>query len=171
MVGDAASNWTVRGVTFLLWAGAAASVVAWGLKLSSSSSANVPPAAVGLRPPVTDAGALARVLGASQDAPAAAAAQPSAASRMSLLGVVADRSQKGAALIAVEGRPPKPYRVGTLVDEGLVLKSVEARKAVLAASMDGPAVVTLELPPLAAPGAAAPASAAAPARPPAGIRR
>lgn len=158
MVSDAASNWTVRGVTFLLWAGAAASVVAWGLKLSSTSNATVPPAAVGTRPAVADAASLARVLGASPSAPTVAAAQPSAASRMSLLGVVADRSKQGAALIAVEGRPAKPYRVGSPVDEGLVLKSVEARKAVLASSMDGPAVVTLELPPLAA---AAPAARAA----------
>ncbi len=149
MVNDAASNWTVRGVTFLLWAGAAASVVAWGLKLSASSAAAVPPAAAGMRTPVSDAAALARVLGSAPSGPATAAAAPSAATRMSLLGVVADRSKQGAALISVDGRPAKPYRVGGPVDDGLVLKSVEARRAVLAASMDGPAVVTLDLPPLA----------------------
>jgi general secretion pathway protein C len=150
MVSKAASNWTVRGVTFLLWAVAAASAVAWGLKLSAGPGA-VPPAVAGARTTApVDTAALARVLGSSGPAPAAGAApQAPAPTRMSLLGVVADRSRQGAALISVNGRPPKPYRVGSLVDEGLVLKSVEGRRAVLAASMDGPAVLTLDLPPLA----------------------
>ena len=148
MAGEAASNWTVRGITFLLWAGVAASVVAWGLKLGSAASGVPSAAAVGLRPPPpADVAALGRVLGAVSD-PVAAARTPSAGSRMSLLGVVADRSHQGAALISIDGRPAKPFRVGTPVDEGLVLKSVEARRAVIASSMDGPAVVTLELPPL-----------------------
>jgi general secretion pathway protein C len=34
------------------------------------------------------------------------------------------------------------------VDEGLVLQSVENRQATLAASLDGPPVLTLDLPPL-----------------------
>jgi general secretion pathway protein C len=61
--------------------------------------------------------------------------------------VVANRSQKGAALIAVDGKPPKPYRVGAPVDEGIVLQSVESRRAVLAGP-DGAPVLTLDLPPL-----------------------
>jgi general secretion pathway protein C len=67
-------------------------------------------------------------------------------SRFNLIGVVADRSQHGAALIAVDGRPAKPYRVGSAIDEGLVLQSVAPRSAVLAASPSGPPVVTLEMP-------------------------
>jgi general secretion pathway protein C len=70
----------------------------------------------------------------------------SLSSRFTLMGVVASRSNKGAALIAVDGRPAKPFRVGAAIDEGLVLQSVEARRATLAASPEGPAVLTLELP-------------------------
>jgi general secretion pathway protein C len=62
------------------------------------------------------------------------------------VGVVSDRSQQGAALIVVDGKPARPYRVGSQVDEGLVLQSVQARRAVLASSANGPAVLTLELP-------------------------
>ncbi|MGZ5269258.1 MAG: type II secretion system protein N [Ramlibacter sp.] len=133
-------------MTALLWAAAAASAVYWGLRLAGPSSA-APVVAAGARQPVAaDPVAVARLLGQSQgSAPVAAA--PSLASRFNLVGVVADRSERGAALIAVDGRPAKPFRVGNAVDEGLVLQSVQARRAVLAASADGPAVVTLELPP------------------------
>jgi general secretion pathway protein C len=71
---------------------------------------------------------------------------PSLSSRFNLIGVVANRSQHGAALIAVDGRPAKPYRVGSAIDEGLVLQSVAPRRAVLAASTSGPPLVTLEMP-------------------------
>jgi general secretion pathway protein C len=46
----------------------------------------------------------------------------------------------------VDGKPAKPFRVGTMIEEGLVLQSVAARRAVLAESATGPAVLTLELP-------------------------
>lgn len=80
--------------------------------------------------------------------PVTASAVP-AASRYVLTGVVADQSQGGAALIAVDGKPPKAVRVGATVDGSLVLQSVTARRAVLAADAKSPASVTLELPPLA----------------------
>jgi general secretion pathway protein C len=101
---------------------------------------------VAARTPVpADPAAVARLLGAS---PASTAAAPvaSLASRFVLVGVVASPSHKGAALIAVDGKPAKPFRVGSAVDDRLVLQSVGSRRAVLAESTDGPAVVTLELP-------------------------
>lgn len=94
-----------------------------------------------------DPAAVARLLGASPQAMAAAPVV-SLASRFSLVGVVAGRSRRGAALIAVDGRPAKPFRVGSAVDEGLWLQAVEGRRAVLAASANGPGVLTLELPPI-----------------------
>jgi general secretion pathway protein C len=70
----------------------------------------------------------------------------SLSSRFHLLGVVADAGGHGAALIAVDGKPPKPYRVGAPIDQDLVLQSVGPRRATIAPSMTGPASVTLELP-------------------------
>jgi general secretion pathway protein C len=67
-------------------------------------------------------------------------------SRFTLLGVVAESDGGGAALISVDGKPPKPYRVGAALDEGLVLQSVQARRAAIGASMQSPPAVTLELP-------------------------
>ena len=52
----------------------------------------------------------------------------------------------GAALIAVDGKPAKPYRVGAVIDTGLVLQSLGPRQARLGASAEGPASLTLEMP-------------------------
>jgi general secretion pathway protein C len=145
MVSNMQSKWAVAGATFALWALVAGSAVYWGLRFTAPSGA-APQAAPALRAPApADPAAVARLLGAS---PAAAAAAPvaSLSSRFTLVGVVASRSHQGAALIAVDGRPAKPFRVGTAIDEGLILQSVEARRATLAASAGGPPVLTLELP-------------------------
>jgi general secretion pathway protein C len=92
-----------------------------------------------------DPAAIARLMGAS---PAQAAAAPAVniASRFALAGVVARPSGTGVALISVDGKPAKPYRVGAPVEEGLVLQAVEPRRALLGPSAQGPASVTLELP-------------------------
>ena len=76
---------------------------------------------------------------------ATAAAAP-AASRFQLVGVVSDASRHGAALIVVDGRPAKPYHVGAVVDEGIVLQSVAPRRAVLAKADGGAEVATLDMP-------------------------
>ena len=144
MVTTLSSRWAVAGSTFGLWALVAASAAYWGLKLSGTDTvATAPPAA--RSPAPVDPAAVARVLGSSP-AVATAAPAPSAASRFALVGVVANRGHGGAALIAIDGKPPKPFRVGSALEEGLVLQSVGARQAVLAPGMDAPSSITLELP-------------------------
>jgi len=146
MVSQFQNRWAVRGVTFLLWALLAASAAYWGLKLGRPTP--VVAAAVTPVPAPVDPAAVARLLGYTpQEAPGAVVAA-SLASRFTLTGVVASRSRGGAALIAVDGRAPRPFRVGAALDEAIVLQSVEGRRAVLAAHLTGPALLTLELPPL-----------------------
>jgi general secretion pathway protein C len=144
MVSNPGNRWAVAGTTFVVWGLAAATAVYWGMKLSSTSSTAPAAPAVRTTPP-PDAAAIARLLGST---PAAAAAAPAASlsSRFQLIGVVADAQGRGAALIAVDGKPSKPYRVGSAVDPGLVLQSVGPRRATLGQSLNGPASVTLELP-------------------------
>jgi general secretion pathway protein C len=91
---------------------------------------------------------MARLLGVpAADAAAARAPVASLASRFALIGVLAGRSSGGgAALIAVDGKPAKPFRVGAAVDEGLVLQSLDPRQARLGARVDGPATLTLDMP-------------------------
>nr|WP_325341104.1 type II secretion system protein N [Xylophilus sp.] len=127
-------------MTFVLWAAAAAGAAYWGLRLSAPrDEVDVPvrlPAAA-----APDAAALARVLGAVPQAAAPAA------SRYVLLGVLAGRSSgSGAALIAVDGQPARPYRVGATVAEGVVVQSLGHRQAQLGPA-GGAATVQLELPP------------------------
>ena len=147
MVTNMQSRWAVAGATFLLWALVAASAVFWGLRMSARSGAAPLVPAVTRGPAAADPVAVARLLGASPAAAAEAPAAPALASRLMLVGVVAGASRRGVALISVDGKPAKPFRVGAAVDEGVVLQSVQGRRAVLAQSRDGAPVLTLELPP------------------------
>lgn len=143
MVTNSHSIWGVRLGTLGIWALAAASLAYWGLRLSVHAPALVVPVAAPAAP-APDAQALARLLGA---VPAQAPVAASASSRFALVGVLAGRtSGGGAALIAVDGKPARPFRVGVTVEAGLVLQSLEPRQARLGASVDGPATLTLEMP-------------------------
>lgn len=141
------TKWTLRLVTALLWALAAASVVYWGLRMGGPGAAVSVPEAAALAPagdPSARQAAIARFLGAANSA-AAPSAEVLIPNRFSLVGVVTE-GPGGAALLAVDGKPARPYRVGSRIDEGTVLQSVGPRHAVLAASADGPALQRLELP-------------------------
>jgi general secretion pathway protein C len=145
MVSNLRNSWAVAATTFLLWGFVAASTVYWGLKLTARPG-GVPGGPPLVAPAVTaDPAAVAALMGAVPNT-GVAAPVASLSSRFVLIGVVADRSHSGAALIAVDGKPPKPFRVGANVDENLVLQSVDSRRAVLGAGSGAP-VLTLELPP------------------------
>ncbi|WP_198086368.1 type II secretion system protein N [Variovorax sp. E3] len=140
-----AARWHAPLATTGLWALAAGAAVFWVLRLASPTDV-VAAAASMPRPSVAaDTDAVARLLGvlpASSSAPVA----PEAASRFALSGVVADPSKQGAALIAIDGKPPRPFRVGSKVGDNYVLQSVGLRSATLGAQADGPAAFTLQLP-------------------------
>lgn len=143
MVTTSNHRWAARLATLALWALAGASAVYWGLRLSAPA-AGPAPAAAAPEPVVADPQALARLLGAQ--APSAATA-PTLASRFVLLGLLAGTtSGEGAALIAMDGKPPRPYRVGASVEPGLVLQSLSRREARLGADVGGTTTLTLEMP-------------------------
>ena len=147
MILNPQSLWRPRLAAFLLAALAAASAVFWGLKWSGQGNDRQVASLPAAEAPALDPQALARALGGGQIAQAAAAPPvANAASRLALIGVVAINRQSGTALIAVDGKPARPYRVGAVVEDGLVLQSVGPRRALLAQRMDGPPSVTLELP-------------------------
>ena len=146
----------IRFATFLVWLLAAGCVVYWALKFvsgptaPSSASVAAPNSAAGS----VDAQALAKGLGgalAPQSASPTAAAAPSAlqASRFVLTGVVVQKSSRqGVALIAVDGKPPRPYRVGAVLADSVILHSVSSGKAMLSTAQDAAIALTLELPKL-----------------------
>jgi general secretion pathway protein C len=143
---NAYSQWSIRIVTFALAALAAGSAAYWVLKsVGTDASSAAPPVALASAPPVEPL-AVARALGGGLVlAQAEPGVGPPVSNRYVLAGVVADRSHGGAALIAVDGKPAKPFRIGAAVDDRLVLQSVAGRRAVLAANLNAPAEVTLEL--------------------------
>lgn len=140
--------WPARLTTALVWALAAAGAVFWALRLGEPAQPG--PAAVAAPAPLApNAQGLAHLLG-QRSAPAAiavvAAEQKSA---YQLLGVLAGtRSQRGAALIAVDGKAAKPYRVGATIEgpDGLVLQSLQGREARLGATLDGATAQVLQMP-------------------------
>ena len=139
------ARWPAALTTFLIWVLAVAGIAFWVLRLSAPADATPPPAVVAAPVAAVDPAAVGRLLGAvSADAQVALA--PDAASRFALVGVVADVMQRGAALIAVDGRPARPFRVGSMVGEGYVLQSVSTRSAALGAGVDAPTAMILQLP-------------------------
>jgi len=48
-----------------------------------------------------------------------------------LVGVVASGESSGVALIAIDGKPARPYRVGAEVADGWVVEKLGSRSAVL----------------------------------------
>ena len=151
-------------LTLALWALVAGSALWWWLRVGQLS-APVRAPVVGAGPAVAavDSAQVARALGATASAPAAAAPAPDLAGRLALRGIVTYQG-RGAALIAVDGKPARPLRLGAAlegVDGGWRLRSLSPHAAVLAA--DG-RELRLEMPALAQRSSAG--DAVSPARPP-----
>jgi general secretion pathway protein C len=140
---NASSSWLPKVVTFALSAVAAASAGYWGLK-EWRIPAPLDVSAALLKPTPVTTGMVARALGGGMPlATGSTAASPS--TRYALVGIVANRSGGGIALISVDGKAAKPVRVGAFIDNRLMLQSVEGRRALLAGGVDRPTEVTLEL--------------------------
>lgn len=140
------SRWWTLGV----WALAAASAAFWGLRLFVASPP-LPPHTQTAGTGAALRGDLSRLLGVDAPPPVAETTpEPAPDARFQLIGVVSPRSpqaaREGLALIAVDGKPPKAFRVGAVVDGQTVLKTVGLRGATLG-PRDGAAVVALNLPP------------------------
>lgn len=142
--------WWVRAATFFLAALAALSATYWVLKSMQGHSVSTTAAVANASQAALDPQALARALGGGQAVLLAApgAASTSVRTPYVLVGVLADSAKGGAALISVDGKPAKPFRVGTTVDGNLVLQSVNGRHAVLAEGVQGATPITLDMPAL-----------------------
>jgi len=150
----------------LIWALAAGSALFWALRASGAGAPVDAQVAGGPTPgaPTPDAHAVARVLGVPD---AAAAQAPDVVSRLALRGIVT-HDGLGAALIAVDGKPAKPVRVGAALEgvDGWTLQSVSPRAVVLAA---GAQQARLEMPLLSTRSSASDASVVTAPPPPAPV--
>ena len=140
-------TWFPRVLTLAIWALAAWSAAFWALRFAGTVPAVPVPAAVSNPVPTGEPVNVARVFGPAIDKPgepASAAAVIDPRTRFALVGVVASRAANGVALLSVEGKPARPYRVGSTIDNGYTLKSVSVRSATLAALQTG-ATFTVDL--------------------------
>ncbi|MFZ5521969.1 MAG: hypothetical protein ACOZD0_12285 [Pseudomonadota bacterium] len=137
-----------RLAAFVAWAVVAASLAFWALRLLAHPLP-VPPQAL---PVSMDHAVRGDVLKLFPAAPAAVAMEPQLASRFQLVGVIAPRAgamadSSGIALIAVDGQPARPFRVGARIEGQLVLQSVTSRGADIGPAGGAPAA-TLAAPTL-----------------------
>ena len=144
---DVSRLWFTRIVTFVISTAAAASVAYWGLK-GWGSPASVTAPAVAQQSAPFHSQAIAQALGGGGSPVSAIASVAPAVSRYGLIGVVAGRPRASAALISVDGQEAKPVRVGTLVDNDMVLESVSGRQAVLVSSTGASQKIILDMPKL-----------------------
>ena len=96
---------------------------------------------------VVDSKAVGKLLGAT-DSIAVKVINTPDSTKFVLFGLASTARGQGVALIALDGKPAKPYRVGSLVADDLVLKSISKTGVILAVSLQAPEGVTLELPQL-----------------------
>lgn len=150
-----------RVLAFLVWAAVAASAMFWLLRLTAWSPA-APAHAVAVAPAAAPRGDLTRVLGAAPVTKREAVPEPALAARFRLLGVAAPRQggdRVGLALIAIDGKPARGYKVGAALEGELTLLSVHPRGAAIG-ERGGAAKVNLELPALPPPATGRPAAMA-----------
>ncbi len=141
-----------RLFSFVAWALVAATVVFWGLRLFTRAPV-APPNVVVASEAASTRGDLTRLLGVAPVAVVAQVVVPEASARFKLLGIMAPKSGvqasagHGVALIAVDGKLPRAYTVGSHLDADWVLQAVSLRTADISPA-NGAAGMRLELPAL-----------------------
>ena len=138
-----------RIAALLIWAAVAASLAFWGLRWLAPPlgvPANAAPVTLetGVR------GDIQRLLTGptrSESPTANPTAASALASRIQVIGVMAPAPGQtaGVALLSIDGKPPKAYRVGAVVDGEMVLQGLSQRSAQIG-PQDGSAFLTVNLP-------------------------
>ena len=134
----------------LLWCAAVASAVFWVLNFPSGSAVQGVPLVQGSAQATSASSVqssvhMARAWGVQVPAPVPEVSIAQS-SRFQLWGVVAGASGQGSALIAVDGQPPRAFRVGQTVTDGVFLQSLGPKQAQLGVSAQGSALFSLSLP-------------------------
>ena len=137
-------------VNLLVWAGVAYTAVVLVLRWSEGADEGVPligvPLIVGIEQkqvsPDVDSLSVSKALGVASVQSASA----SLASRFVLMGVMDGGPSQGVALISVDGKPAKPYRLGQTVSDGFVVVGTGPKKAELGPQIGSSPALVLDLP-------------------------
>ncbi|HMS25834.1 MAG TPA: hypothetical protein PKC80_00450 [Burkholderiaceae bacterium] len=116
------NKWLARLVTLTVWMFVLLSVFYWGLKFTKLNSISATPAPL-VPAKVVETQAVALLLG-SVGTNGSKPINTNSNSNLLLLGTANTNSGGGIALIAVEGKPAKPYEVGSQITEVWKLKSL-----------------------------------------------
>jgi general secretion pathway protein C len=139
-----------RFFALLIWGAVALGAAFWGLRWFGKSM-TVPPGTASATMDNGLRGDVSKLLAGPAkpvDAVAAPTQQAALAGRLQLLGVVAPRQEgghTGVALLVLDGKPARAYRLGQMVDGELVVQSISQRQVQIGAQ-GGPAAVSLDLP-------------------------
>lgn len=138
-----------RIAALLIWAAVAASLAYWGLRWLAPP-VGVPHNAAPVTLETGVRGELQRLLTGpvrSEGPQANPSAASALASRIKVIGVMAPApgQSAGVALLSIDGKPPKAYRVGALIDGDMVLQDLSQRSARIG-PQDGANFLTIDLP-------------------------
>jgi len=132
-------------INLLVWAGVAYTAVVLVLRWSEGAEEGFPLIAGAEQKQVSpdvDSLAISKALGVTP----VQSASVSLASRFVLVGVMDGGPSQGVALISVDGKPAKPFRLGQTVSEGFVVVGTGPKKAELGPHMGSNPALVLELP-------------------------
>ena len=134
----------LRLTSLLVWAVVAYSAVVFALQWEGGVPVDTLVVGSEQKQVLSDVDALSvsKALGAAPVQSASA----SLASRFVLVGVMDGGPSQGVALISVDGKPAKPYRLGQTVSEGFVVVGTGPKKAELGPQLGATATLFLELP-------------------------
>ena len=134
----------LRLTSLLVWAVVAYSAVVFALQWGGGVPVDYAVAGSEQKQVLSDVDALSvpKALGAAPVQSATA----SLASRFVLVGVMDGGPSQGVALISVDGKPAKPYRLGQTVTDGFVVLATGPKKAELGPQLGATATLFLELP-------------------------
>ena len=134
----------LRLTSLLVWAVVAYSAVVFALQWGGGVPVDYAVAGSEQKQVLSDVDALSvsKALGAAPVQSATA----SLASRFVLVGVMDGGPLQGVALISVDGKPAKPYRLGQAVSEGFVVVGTGPKKAELGPQLGVASSLVLELP-------------------------
>ncbi len=134
----------LRLTSLLVWAVVAYSAVVFALQWGGGVPVDYAVAGSEQKQvlPDFDALSVSKALGAAPVQSASA----SLASRFVLVGVMDGGPSQGVALISVDGKPAKPYRLGQTVTDGFVVLATGPKKAELGPQLGATATLFLELP-------------------------
>jgi general secretion pathway protein C len=140
---DKPNYWALSIITLCVWSAVGLSVAYWVNKRVFVKPSEVDLDVSQANLPV-DSKAIAKLLGAS-DSEVVEPTSTALKNTFVLFGLARSANGQGVALISLDGKPAKPYKLGSLVVDDLTLKTISTNTVMLAISDKATDGISLEL--------------------------